>query len=888
MALLNNLIVNGTTRLLGKLYCGDIAVSGSAEYVDLSVTGTATLNDGTVSGTLTLTNTTEASGTANNSPALIVGGTATQAHIEVDSNSIKAKASGTTTAPLDINKEGGKVYLSNGEKIHADNGTFTAQKFVGTSASISSIQATNLNVADVLRASRYDLQTISQLGGSWLICPTVKFPTDSNTTIYAETKNSKLRLTINDSSLNTDNLAGIVWTNSSLVKVSGTLGGITTGTMTGSIVSINKSSHTLVVDVSGENSGSVVRNHTYTSSEISDFSVMLYSRYASSKQYPVGIYLNCYDTANSSSTMRIYGGTNTNPHVMLGNLTNASLPKVNNEDPTGFGLYSDNCFLQGILIATAGSVGGFELSNNAIKTAGVQVTENSKGSVALTSTSFTRTVASTERNDWRMAFSGNFGVTDDGVLYASGAVISGDLTATTGSIGGFKIDTDSIHTKNTSSGSTANNALWLSSSNFSRAIGGTSRAGLKFAIGKNFGVTVDGTLYANGVDLTGKVSATTGAIGGFTLDTGTFSYQTTDASGNRYKNTIETKYLATGTTTLLTEELFYANDGDPFLGDGKVYIGTNGISLGNGFVATPDGVIRIYGPGYNGNTDEITDYGIHMFSKVTDETTGTVTDRTAQFASRSVYFYETFTTNGQISSQTIFVSPNRLNMNYVDHANQQFTDVTLSSGAVGEFSISNSLEGYTGVKSIFLGQDSTLNNRMVIKATSQYGASAALAPYAKESHVVVTSPSNRRGSLHVSSSGYVGLWDTNKKGWIIYDDDTYALHIPGVTWNSQSIVFSGYYTGVISSSNTQIILTVPTSKVIIGNIGDVSVKNVTIRQNGKYLGGSSAYSYATGITVSTISYTASGLHVVLERSAGYAGTNNDVVGVAMTLTVTIY
>ena len=76
----------------------------------------------TTDGTLYLTKTTDLSGTANNKPALIVGGTDTAAHLEVDANEIHAKASGTTVAPLYLNNEGGNTYLS-GEKTYSD-GTY--------------------------------------------------------------------------------------------------------------------------------------------------------------------------------------------------------------------------------------------------------------------------------------------------------------------------------------------------------------------------------------------------------------------------------------------------------------------------------------------------------------------------------------------------------------------------------------------------------------------------------------------------------------------------------------------------------------------------------------------------------------------------------------------
>lgn len=81
---------------------------------NLYVNGTTNITGATtIGGTLVLSKTQDASGTANNSPALIVGGTAAQAHLELDNNEIMAKTDGTSTAALYINTDGGNVYINN-------------------------------------------------------------------------------------------------------------------------------------------------------------------------------------------------------------------------------------------------------------------------------------------------------------------------------------------------------------------------------------------------------------------------------------------------------------------------------------------------------------------------------------------------------------------------------------------------------------------------------------------------------------------------------------------------------------------------------------------------------------------------------------------------------
>lgn len=64
---------------------------------------------GTITGPLILSRAVDASGKADNRPALVVGGMPTAPHLEFDGNEVMAKADATTPADLTINGDGGDV-----------------------------------------------------------------------------------------------------------------------------------------------------------------------------------------------------------------------------------------------------------------------------------------------------------------------------------------------------------------------------------------------------------------------------------------------------------------------------------------------------------------------------------------------------------------------------------------------------------------------------------------------------------------------------------------------------------------------------------------------------------------------------------------------------------
>lgn len=113
---------------------------------------------------------------------------------------------------------------------------------------------------------------------------------------------------------------------------------------------------------------------------------------------------------------------------------------------------------------------------------------------------------STSKTDWSKA---PFWVKGDGTIYSE-----------SGTIGGWNITKTALHKENLDAVSAG--AIALSTQDFSRVISGHNKGNaitnLRFAIGNKFGVATDGTLYAQGVNLSGVITATSGKIGGWSFD----------------------------------------------------------------------------------------------------------------------------------------------------------------------------------------------------------------------------------------------------------------------------------------------------------------------------------------------------------------------------------
>ena len=381
------------------------------------------------------------------------------------------------------------------------------------SAVLSNINADNVTISNNLFATHFDLQTVAQLGGSFYVSPTIRFP-NSGTTLVVAKSGSTLTLTITDSSITSTTMAGIVWTSGSAVKVSGTINGVTTGTMDGTVTSINTSSHVITLSVSGGNADSITAG-TYNSSQFSDFSVMVYQRRDGSNDYRVGIWMNCYDIVNSSASIRIYGGNDSAPNVMIGNLTSAGLGTVNNLTPTGWGLFAQNAFLHGTVVANSGRIGGFTLSENALYSGSATP---SSGNVLIVpaGTTTTHKVGGKETTGWVITSGTTFGVTDKGELFASA-----------GRIGGLTIKENWMYTAQEYPN---DNNLFIrpTGTSTSYTVAGTKRNGWVITSGDTFGVTKDGSLYS-----------TSGQIGGFSIGATKLSNGTLGSNNSLFMGTTD-------------------------------------------------------------------------------------------------------------------------------------------------------------------------------------------------------------------------------------------------------------------------------------------------------------------------------------------------------------
>ena len=133
-----------------------------------------------------------------------------------------------------------------------------------------------------------------------------------------------------------------------------------------------------------------------------------------------------------------------------------------------------------------------------------------------------------------LSIADSFEVTNDGILTATGADIQGSIKAISGEIGGFTIGESAIYNTITAFDDESSRGVYLGVD------------GIK--LGSKFKVDNSGKLYASETELSGSITATSGSIGGATIDNGVLKI----GSANITDINVGDKFIvaANGSTTI--------------------------------------------------------------------------------------------------------------------------------------------------------------------------------------------------------------------------------------------------------------------------------------------------------------------------------------------------
>ena len=241
---------------------------------------------------------------------------------------------------------------------------------------------------------------------------------------------------------------------------------------------------------------------------------------------PVGIMMNSYGT-NGLTYIDIYGGastdTYTSPNVRIGNL--GGLVFNGSTLSNQWGIYTNNGYFSGKIIANGGTIGGFTIGSTAIYTG--TLTSATDNYIGLSTADFTRSIGGTSKTGLRMAIGDKFGVTGDGIVYSS------NLQATGGNIGGWIINPTTL-SKNSTQKQTEGYIQYgailqaptesvIESTASSVAFGVRQRTytnGAYTSWTYPFLVQYDGRILATNADISGKITATSGSISGSLVTSG--------------------------------------------------------------------------------------------------------------------------------------------------------------------------------------------------------------------------------------------------------------------------------------------------------------------------------------------------------------------------------
>lgn len=576
----SNLVVNGASRFLNKIYCTDLSVSGSTTFATVTATGL------TVNGDATITGHTSLGGYVNTTSKLSVNGVISNEWYRSAGNVgwysqsygggiwMKDTSYIRTYGSKHFFVEGANLYVGSTNYYFSSAGVIQAANVNSPAATID-----RLFVPGELRALQYNIQSINNLGGSFLIGPTINVPAGNNVNITA-ISGTTITATITGS-FSTSTFPTVIWAANSKIKISGKIGGISIGTCDGKLTAAITSSSIQVQFTYG---GQGTKALTVANSQASvDLDIMIYTV---GTDKPIGIYMTSWgdtswadSTAHNKSSISIYGGTSSSdvaptvstPVVRIGNLS--GLPAVNGTNPTGWGIYTQHGYFSGMIVSSAGKIGNFNLSDK-LYTGSHSTWNHASNGMYIASDG----IAGGNGGTWylwndgtgkigKYTFASNGALTtgsganqagmgNDTYAFWAGSdtpnsapfrvTYTGALTSTSGTIGKYNITGTYLYTGtgSTQTGIGGNQAFWAGSTDSNSA---------------PFRVAYGGALVATNATITGTITATKGTIG---------------AANATNKITI-------GTNTTNASIYYGMSSLDNTTSNG-FYIGTDGIALGKG------------------------------------------------------------------------------------------------------------------------------------------------------------------------------------------------------------------------------------------------------------------------------------------------------------------
>lgn len=297
----------------------------------------------------------------------------------------------------------------------------------------------NVYVKDELRSTTWAIDNITNLGSTFYVSPCVIF---TNPSVYINSKSgTTVTLTITDNNIISSTIGGQTWTSGSKIKLMGRINtsvlGVVNGTMVRQLNTTTAKTAYITLNFATTNDcAGIEQGKTYSGSAIGDLKMMMYEVNLNvngiTKNRPVGIRMSSYNEDKKSS-IDIYNGTvdDGKPVVRMGVLD--ELPAVNGEKPTGYGFYAvGNAFFSGRIVSGSGKIGNWNIGTDSLYVPNKTGISSNTGKFAFWAG---------ESNNKNGASDTNavFRVGHNGVLIATNATINGNVTATSGTIGGCSI-----------------------------------------------------------------------------------------------------------------------------------------------------------------------------------------------------------------------------------------------------------------------------------------------------------------------------------------------------------------------------------------------------------------------------------------------------------------